>query len=373
MTIFFYVLQWLLTFARAFGVELLFLGSLLVFTVLIAGVLAPLGALSWWAGWSSEQSRKQLRDDGVTTGQPAEPAGELSAQPAQAASDPPAPRTAAAEAEHYLVYLSGIGDISGDYLNQRELNFVTTLQAAMPRTRIIHDIFAFSVTNVGLTEEEFLGRFWHWMKEAKLSQGRAAVLGGVMINGRNLLQVTVSADRRYGPVFNYGTARTIYQNLLAAGFRPGSGVPVTLFGYSGGGQVVLGSAQYLKAALDTPLQVISLGGVMADMEGLEAADEVVHLQGTQDTVQRLGDYLFPRRWPVARGSRWNQTLASGKLRRIVTGPMLHAGPKGYLDPETFLDDGRSYLDSTVALVVELTSTFRAKHVHHRGTEDSAIR
>jgi hypothetical protein len=182
-----------------------------------------------------------------------------------------------------------------------------------------------------------------------------------MINGRNLLQVTVSADQRYGPAFNYATASTIFQNLIEDGFEPGSGVPVTLFGYSGGGQVVLGSAQYLKPALGGPLQVLSLGGVMADSAGIDAADEIIHLEGARDSVQRLGDYLFPRRWPLARRSRWNQALASGKLRRVVAGPMLHNGPGGYLDPDVRMEDGRSYFEATVALSVQLVEAFRARH------------
>lgn len=347
MTIFFYLFQLFGVAVETLGVELLFLSAMLIFSVLIAGFLAPLNALGWWAGWAG-----QREDDDLL---PVE-------QAALAPAKQPAPHVATNEVDHYLVYLSGIGDISGDYLNQRELEFVQALQAAMPHTRIIHDIFAFSVTNIGLTEEEFMGRFWRWMKTAKLQQrGRAAMLGGIMINGRNLLQVTVSADRRYGPVFNYGTASTILQRLLEAGFRPGSGLPVTLFGYSGGGQVVLASAYYLKPALGGPLQVISMGGVMADNAGLEAADEVVHFEGTRDTVQRLGDYLFPRRWPIARNSRWNRALAGGKLRRIVTGPMLHSGPGGYLDNQAHLEDGRSYREATVALVVELMATFRATH------------
>ena len=161
-------------------------------------------------------------------------------------------------------------------------------------------------------------------------------------------------------MFNYGTANTIFQNLLEAGFTPGSGVPVTLIGYSGGGQVVLASSQYLKPALGGPLQVISVGGVMADSPGIEAADEIIHLDSKLDPIQAVADYLFPRRWPLARSSRWNKALASGKLRRIDMGPMLHNGPKGYFAPEAFLPDGRSHRDATVALTVQLVTTFQKK-------------
>lgn len=348
MSLVLYLWEGLLGFLKTFGVELLFLVALLIFGVLIAGVLAPLGALTQWAGWSGRPGRT-----------PGPPAGATLMPPG---AHPAAPAAVVAQApDHYFVYLSGIGDIAADFLHPPELAFVQAVQEALPRTRIIHDIFAYSVANVGLTEEERLGRFWRWLHTEKTQHGRAARLGRVMINGRNLLQVTVSADQRYGPAFNYATASTIFRNLLEDGFEPGSGVPVTLFGYSGGGQVVLGSAQYLKPALGGPLQVLSLGGVMADSAGIEAADEIIHLEGARDSVQRLGDYLFPRRWPLARRSRWNQALASGKLRRVVAGPMLHNGPGGYLDPTVCIEDGRSYFEATVAMTVQFVEAFRARH------------
>jgi hypothetical protein len=346
--IFFYVFEGLGVFLRTFGVELLFLVALLIFSVLISGFLAPLGALSWWAGWSGGKG-------GAVA--PGEAGAEALAPPVIA----PVVTDTSLPIEHYLVYLSGIGDISATFLQAIELGYVNALEAALPRARIIDDIFAFSVTNVGLTEEETMGRFWHWMKQVKSQPGKKAVLGEIAINGRNMLQVAVSADRRYGPVFNYGTANTIFQNLLEAGYAPGSGVPVTLIGYSGGGQVVLASAQYLKPALDGPLQVLSVGGVMADSAGIDAADEIIHLDSKLDPIQAVGDYLFPRRWPLARSSRWNKALASGKLRRIDMGPMLHNGPKGYFDPKAFLPDGRSHRDATVTLTVELVSAFHAKY------------
>jgi hypothetical protein len=77
-------------------------------------------------------------------------------------------------------------------------------------------------------------------------------------------------------------------------------------------------------------------------------------------VQAVADYLFPRRWPLARSSRWNRALASGKLRRIEAGPMLHNGPGGYLDPDKLLADGRSHLAATVAVTTALVSRFRAR-------------
>ncbi|NCC32661.1 MAG: hypothetical protein EOM24_11675, partial [Chloroflexia bacterium] len=55
MNIFFYLLDGIGAFFKTFGIELLFLVAMLIFSVLIAGVLAPLGALSWWAGWTGRR------------------------------------------------------------------------------------------------------------------------------------------------------------------------------------------------------------------------------------------------------------------------------------------------------------------------------
>jgi hypothetical protein len=336
------LVEGLTAFFVTFGAELLFLVGMVVFAVLIAGVLAPLNVLGWWAGWSGETRE--------TTGQAS----------TMRAAAPPAPAPAGAEPTHFLVFLSGIGNTSAEALASEEQAFLRNLKAAMPWVAILDNIFAYSPDNTSLLDEERYGRFWRTMLAVRTIGGRSAILGNISINGRNMLQVAVSADRRYAPVFNYGTASTIFQALQEHGYRPGSGVPVTLMGYSGGGQVVFGAAHFLKPAIAAPLQVISLGGVMASTRGIDAADELVHLEGSRDTVQAMADVLFWGRWPIARGSRWNRALAAGKLRRITLGPMVHTGPKGYLDTQTLLPDGRSYMAQTTAVTVELITAFHER-------------
>ena len=44
------------------------------------------------------------------------------------------------------------------------------------------------------------------------------------------IQVLVSADRCYGPIYNFGTAEVIRDGLLRQGYRVGSGKPVTIIG-----------------------------------------------------------------------------------------------------------------------------------------------
>ena len=51
----------------------------------------------------------------------------------------------------------------------------------------------------------------------------------------------------------------------SGGYQPGE--PITLIGYSGGAQVALGAVTYLKYALDAPIEVISISGVVSGNNG----------------------------------------------------------------------------------------------------------
>ncbi|MCX7791274.1 MAG: hypothetical protein N2378_11590, partial [Chloroflexaceae bacterium] len=231
MEIFFLLYEGLVAFVLTFSVEILFLIGMLIFAVLVVSATAPLNFLGWWAGWSGEQDAPALG---------AGPAPE----PLRAPVKPPEGAGAEIPPSHYLVFLSGIGNTSADALASEEQAFLRNLKAAMPWLAIIDNIFPYSPDNTGLTEDERHGEFWRSILAVKSTGGRASALGN-LINMRNMLQVAVSADRRYAPVFNYGTASTILRALLDEGYRPGSGVPVTLMGYSGGGQGVFGAAYYL--------------------------------------------------------------------------------------------------------------------------------
>jgi hypothetical protein len=168
-----------------------------------------------------------------------------------------------------------------------------------------------------------------------------------------MFQVAVSADQRYGPVYNLGVAKEIVASLLRHGYPLGSGKPVTLYGYSGGGQVALGAVPYLKKVLKAPVRVISMGGVMSSDPGLDALDALVHLDGAHDTTDDLGRIVFPGRWPLAAGSPWNRALAAGKITIREIGPFTHTGPGGYLDTERRLPDGRTHLVVTLAAALQV--------------------
>lgn len=289
--------------------------------LLVASALAPLEALGWWAGWRGGRV------------------------------EPPAEPGAAPTAEHYLVYLSGIGAIAGNSIVPAEARFLDALQGRLAGTALVRDVFPYSVTNTGLNGERLFA--WLWQRMERFRLRRTGTLPGLLVNLRNVFQVAVSADQRYGPIFNYGVAQEILAGLRRAGYPETRRVPVTLLGWSGGAQIAVGACPFLVRALEAPVQVVSLGGVMDADPGLERVRHLWHLRGTRDRVERLGTLLFPGRWHVSAGSSWNRARSEGRVREIDVGPMEHMAPRNYFDDHSRLPDGASYAERTLDMVVEV--------------------
>jgi len=297
--------------------------------LLLAGALAPLEALGWWAGWYGRRPEER----------------------------PVRIRAAAGAPQHFLVFLSGIHSVAEHAFARREVTFLERLRERLPDSRIL-EVFPYSVTNNALTGQRAFARFWRWALRMKLSRRALANMAGMLINLRNLWQVAVSADRRYGPIYNHGSADLITDALLAAGYVPGSRTHVTLIGYSGGGQIALGAAGHLDEILGAPVDVIALGGVMASDPAVLQVRHLYYLYGDLDNVHRTGRALFAGRWPLLRYSPWNQARAKGLITHVRLGPMKHTGRDGYLSTTALLPDGRSHLDATVdaiAGIVERTN------------------
>jgi hypothetical protein len=307
-------------------IELLLIGLLVL--LLIGAALSPLESLSWWAGWYGE--RDALAHDHTLQEQAA----------AQPAVEP---------ATHYIVYLSGIGAISGDSVPPEETIFLDRLEAHLPPSaRLVRDVFPYSVTNIGLTGNRAFGVLWRRLERLRLRNANALLTN--LINIRNLFQVAVSADPRYGPIANFGVAQEIIRVLLSEGYPLRSGTPVTLIGWSGGGQISLGASTYLRGLLGAPIRVISIGGVMADDPGLLSLSHLIHLYGEKDPVQRLGGILYAGRWPIMAQSPWNRAQADGRITLTSLGPMAHNGKGNYFDHKREMADGQSYMDRTIAAV-----------------------
>jgi hypothetical protein len=282
----------------------LLLGTGAVVLVVMA-LVAPLESLRWWAGW----------------------AGQAGAEPEPAVAD----RLPTSDlVEHYVVWLSGIGSLSGELLAPCQQRFLDRLAARVPGARVVSDAFAYSVCNVPLTGHRAMAWLWRYIQRREGKHPGDAL--GLLVEVHNALQLAVSADARYGPIYNLGLARSIRARLVAHGYAVGRPRPITLVGYSGGAQVAVGAAWFLRAWLDAPIRVVSIGGVIAPDRGLEAVEHVYQLQGSRDRVPRLAALAFPGRWPLLRRSSWNRALAAGKVTVLPTGPMTHTGHHGYFGP-----------------------------------------
>lgn len=262
-----------------------------------------------------------------------------------AAAAPPAE----AEADAFIVFVSGIGSISGDALLEAETRFLDRLEEALPRARIVRDVFPYAPSGRPLlTGQRFFSWFWQVVDRKR---GRGGPLLGAVLNLRNLYQVLVSADRRYGPLYSHSIAHVAADRLRAAGYPFGRGTPVILLGSSGGGQISVGAAKYLAQITAAPVSVVAFGGVMAADPGIDDAQRVVSLYGDDDKVYRLGRIVFPGRWPSTYTSPWNRAAAEGRLAETSLGAMVHSGAGGYLDPADW-QDGISRLERTVDGIAE---------------------
>ncbi|MBE9156130.1 CAAX protease [Nodosilinea sp. LEGE 06152] len=303
--------------------DLLWIGAI---ALVVAAMLAPLEALGWWAGWYG---------DGVDTLSP-EPVNEPDGGPAY-------PR-------RFIVYLDGINQATADY-QPAVARYLDELSHHLPANiALVKGLIPYSVLNRSLTQDRPLAFFWRGIESLTKRLGPWV---GMVINLRNILIVAVSADQRFGPIYNQGVAQQVYESLVQAGYPTAGGIPLTLIGYSGGGQIALGILPFLKQALGAPIEVISLAGVISGNGRATEAEQIYHLVGTKDPVERLGPVMFPRRWKVVPLSYWNRAKRKGKITLISLGPVGHQTPGGVLDDQAILPDGRSHLQQTLDLTLNI--------------------
>ena len=303
-----------------------------VIAIVFAGLLAPLETLGWWAGWYGDDLNTVVTGESQTA----------------PVSNPQSPNPNPQKVSRYIVYLDGIGQSGEEYTPDVEV-FLSAFKAVLPQDmKFIQGLMMYSVLNKPLDEDRPLAFLWRLADKMRWTNP-AAILG-IILNLRNVLIVAVSADRRYGPIYNQGIAQVLYNGLIAEGYQPGSGVPITLIGYSGGGEMSVAAGPYLKRATGAPIDVISLGGVMSANNNFLKLEHFYHLVGDKDFVERIGPILFPGRWQLFFLSYWNRAKRKGKISIISLGEVGHQVPGGMMDPNAFLPDGRSYLEQTIDVI-----------------------
>ncbi|PZV18673.1 MAG: CAAX protease [Leptolyngbya sp.] len=311
-----------------FVFDLIWIG---VVAIVFAAILAPLETLGWWAGWYGDDldtSQTVIVDDAIAL-------STVSSNPIS----------------RYIVYLDGVGQ-SGDKYTPDIVDFLNAFTPALPKDmELVQGLMMYSVLNQPLDQDRPLAFVWKLADKMRWSNP-AAILG-LMLNLRNVFIVAVLADKRYGPIYNQGIAQVLYDGLTKRGYQPGSGIPITLIGYSGGGQMSIASAPYLKRATGAPIEVISLGGVMSANNNLLKLEHLYHVAGDKDFVERIGPAIFPgrRKWfPL---SYWNRAMRRGKITRLSMTGIGHQVPGGYMDPQATLPDGRTYLQATIELILQI--------------------
>jgi len=312
--------------------------------VIAAMLLAPLESLYWWATRGAEEVDR----DGKETSKIIAGKEVVASMMEREADDHErADRPDDGVPQRFLVYLSGIGAIGAHEVPEEEYPFVEDLKTHLPSFVVIDDVFPYAVDNRGLTAERMLGKVWKQLETIRMKNPNALL--AALINLRNLMQLFVCADRRYGPTYNMGTAGEIYRSLVRHGHQEGSPDQVVLFGWSGGGQIALGAAWYLEA-LGLKVSVLSMGGMLSDDIALARIDHLWHLYGTEDGLQALGPKLFAGRWPVAASSPWNEAKRQGKITMLPLGPIHHNIKDHYFDRENTLPDGRTYSQTVIDAV-----------------------
>jgi len=312
-----------------------------VLIFVIVALFSPFESMKWWAGWTDHGLEPELEKIALPELLP----------------------DAKTDADHYGVYLTGIGGFGGGYLANREIKFLDRIDKKLPgNVVIVRDVFPFSVSNNPLSGERMLKRMWDWIHAQQLEN--PAHLSTLIIVIRNMLQVAISGDSRYGPLNNFGVAREVARSLMRHGYRPGSGKSITLIGYSGGGQISVGITRYLKKAFQAPVQVIALGGVMSDDPGFEELDHLYQVIGGKDFFPGVGVKLFPRRWPIVpfRFSHWNKIKHDGRVTDINPGDLVyHVGGEDYFSEDGKLPNNQTFMDKTLEIVVDVLTNNTEKY------------
>lgn len=254
----------------------------------------------------------------------------------------------------YIIFLPGVGDFSGDQLTDGERLFLTSLVESHSTCDAVADVFPYSVSNKSLGGQRLLAPIWRFADQAQGVLGSA----GVLIKIRNLWRFAISADSRYGTIYNQGIANAIIERMNAVHPIPRDSnqpIKIILIGTSGGVEVALNAVHYLKQGLDTQTKIIvvSIGGVFNGRNGFQETEHIYHLRGERDLVEDLGGVLFPSRWLWNVTSPFVQARLQGRYTSSISGNHAHDGAQGYFGEDLIDNSQKKYVDLTIQEVNKL--------------------
>ena len=248
------------------------------------------------------------------------------------------PPRAAAGTRAQLVYFTGVAGYSGDFLARREAALLDRIRQSFPELSVHSEVFPYSVNNNPLNGERVFARLWAWLHKWRLKVPNNVF--DALIVARNIGQLLVSADPRYGPFYNKGLAEVLRSRL-------DPDLPTVFLAYSGGAQMAIGAAGPYSQSHTASLHLVALGGVFTDDPGIHKFASVTQLLGTRDRyIVKMGHLLFPGMWRWMFWSTWNRYRRSASFRTLVSGPHGHVGKRDYFSFKPIAgEDGPSYADA----------------------------
>ena len=274
---------------------------------------------------------------------PLETARWASTQTRRRRNTPPTPNSPAPPLQ--LVYFTGVGGYSGEFLARREKALLDRIREQFPEIAVHHDVFPYSVSNTPLNGERVFRWLWTWLHKWRLRLPNN--IFDVLIVIRNIGQFLVSADPRYGPAYNTGLAEALEERLHPE-------APTVFLAYSGGAQMAVGAARKLEGYLQKKPRLIALGGTFTDDPGISSFQSVTQLLGTRDYwVPHLGRLLYPGLWRWQSWSTWNRYQRSGRYRVVKSGPHCHVGGSDYFGFQRLPGSPKTYGELSAEEVIKL--------------------
>jgi len=288
------------------------LGVLGLLLIPISGVISVSSQFAFWSGWLG--------------GLP---------QPADLFAETAGGSTGDGQASCTIVYLDGIHQSERDH-PPRVAAFLALLESRLPaHMRLFKGLETYTVTPARLADD--IGGSWFWRRLFALQEhhpnGLISLLSAVLVQANNVIKVGISSDRRYGPILNYELALKVAQRLAEQGFRPGHdhggrSQELVLLGYSGGGEMALGMADYLRRICRCPVRIMTFCGVFSGNQLLEQVGTITTVVGDRDPVAAFGRIAYPGRSPLLPLSNWNRAVARGQVQRHCIDGLSHNGQNG---------------------------------------------
>ncbi|MCC5651423.1 hypothetical protein LC609_16615 [Nostoc sp. XA013] len=299
------------------------------------GTFAPVGTLVWWLSQSSE-----------SLGIKKNPTKKFPTDNRFLKVDK------SRNIDCYIAFLPGVGDFSANQLTPGEELFLNKLEQIHRNCVTVRDVFPYSAANESLGGRRLLAPLWSAAEKADGLFSNTDVL----IKIRNLWRFAISADDRYGHIYNLGIANAIVDRMNAVyplSKRPKQGLKIILVGTSGGVQVALGAVSDLDQWLNAQLIVVSIGGDFDGEKGFDKVDHVYQLVGSRDWIEDISKIVFASRWPITVGSPFNQARLQGRYTVMQTGPHAHSGSQGYFGTTAIGQSQTTYVELTFEKVNNL--------------------